>query len=98
MFGAIAMRVPGVAALILVKPTLAAFALVGIRSRLWWALTGGLLMISVVLLPLTRDYISVVLNARWPGGNPLYSLTGATLMLIPIVAKLGKEAPAPTAQ
>jgi hypothetical protein len=98
MFGAIAIRIPGMAALILLKPTLALFAFVGIRSRLWWGLTAGLILVSVLLLPLTREYVTVVLNAQWPGGNPLYSLNGVPLMLIPIVANLPNMTRAATAR
>jgi hypothetical protein len=72
------------AVLVVIKPTLAPFALIGIRHRSWWiaALVVGLL--SLVALP---AYLTVLANLR--GADWSYSLHDAAFVAIPIVASLG---------
>jgi len=74
----------GAAVLTLVKPTLAPFALVGIRSRSWWLVAGGYVAFVVALSPLWLDYLTVLRNAV--GLDPLYSLSHVPMMLIPAIA------------
>jgi len=73
-------------ALVLLKPSLFLFALPGIRSRGWWAIATALAIGSLVLLPMSVDYLHVIVNARGPNATILYSLRDVPLMLIPIVA------------
>jgi hypothetical protein len=75
--------------LVLVKPSLAPFALVGIRHRSWWV---GLVVVGVVAVlfaPLWSDYLSVLRNSRNEAGI-LYSLSDVPLMLVPLIAYVGR--------
>jgi hypothetical protein len=76
------------AVLVLLKPTLAPFALLGIRRPTWWVAAAVLAMLSLVFLPLWPDYLRSTLDARNQLG-PLYSLQDAPLVAIPLVAWLG---------
>lgn len=64
---------PGV--FVLLKPTLAPFALVGIRSRGWWVGLAAIGAMSLILWPLTMEYVTVLRNAGGPEAGPLYSVT-----------------------
>lgn len=78
---------PGV--LVLLKPSLAPFALIGIRSRGWWI---GLAVLGLASLPFlgpTLDYPRVVLDSR--GGGLLYSAISVPILLVPIVAWVGRK-------
>lgn len=80
-------RWPGV--LILLKPSLGPFALIGIQSRGWWI---GLAVLAIASLPFlapTVDYPRVVLDSR--GGGLLYSAISLPLLLVPVVAWLGRR-------
>ena len=81
------------AVFVLLKPTLAPFALVGIRSRAWWVGAVVLAIMSVVLLPLTLDYIAVLRNARGPEASLFYSVPGYLPLVLLWVAGR-KETPA----
>jgi len=80
--GAVAWGWPG--ALVLLKPTLAPFALVGIRRREWWITAGLVGLVSYTLLRETLQYAEVLGNAR--GVDVLYSLGAFPTMLLPFVA------------
>lgn len=80
-------------ALVLLKPSLFLFALPGIRSRGWWIIAISLAIVSLVLLPLTFDYVHVVLNAHGPNASIFYSLRDVPLMLVPLVAWAGARRP-----
>jgi hypothetical protein len=70
------------AVLITIKPTLAPFALIGIRRRSMWlsvAAMGAFLLLS---LPLWLDYISAMSNLRI-GSD--YSVGSLPLVLVPVV-------------
>ena len=82
------------AVLVALKPTLAAFMLLGIRRRSWWLAAALLAIVSVAFLPLWLDYAAVLLNARGPRAGLLYSLRDLPLMLIPLVAWLTRRATA----
>jgi hypothetical protein len=92
---ALAYRWPG--ALILIKPSLAPFALVGIRSRGWWVVAIALALVSLPMLP---DYITAMRNnvGSFPGLD--YSVQDIPFIAIPLVAWLARadrgEASLPT--
>ena len=73
-------------ALVLLKPSLFVFALPGIRSRGWWVIAAALAVISVMLLPMSLDYVEVVLNTRGANASLLYSIRDVPLMLVPLIA------------
>ncbi len=77
-------------ALVLLKPTLLPFALVGVRRKAWWVALGGLTLVSLAFLPLWGDYVTVLRNARGSGGL-LYSVQEFPAMAIPVFAWLGSE-------
>jgi hypothetical protein len=79
------------AAFVLLKPSVAPFALIGIRSRGWWVAAGVIVAFSLATLPLWLEYVTAVMNARGPRATLLYSVTDVPLMLIPIIAWLGRR-------
>ncbi len=74
----------GAAVLAVVKPSLAPFALVGIRPRSWWLVSGGYVAVVAAMLPLWLEYLTVLRNGV--GLDPLYSLSHVPMMLIPVIA------------
>jgi hypothetical protein len=89
-FTALGLQVAGPAALVLLKPSLFPFALIGSRSRAWWLIAVILVVASIPVLAETVAYPAVVLN----GGNEfglLYSLMDVPMVLIPVVAWLGRR-------
>src|SRR3954452_12098326 len=56
---------------VLLKPSLAPFALFGVRRRSWWAGAAVLAALSVPFLGLWADWLRSLLNSR--GGGILYS-------------------------
>jgi len=73
--------------LVLLKPTLAPFALVGIRRRSWWIALAALGVVSLLFLPMWADYVTVIRNAQ--GGGILYSIDEIPQVAIPLIAWLG---------
>jgi len=73
-------------ALILAKPSLAPFALLGIRHRGWWVIAGLGVIASLLMLPFTLQWVGVVLNARGQFSGLLYGLRDIGWMLLPLVA------------
>ncbi len=73
-------------ALVLAKPSLAPFALLGVRHVGWWVIAGLGLLGSLLFLPLTLEWIGVVLNARGQFSGLLYGLRDLGWMLLPLVA------------
>jgi hypothetical protein len=80
------------AAFVLLKPSLAPFALLGLRDRRWWIVAAGFAAVAVALLPLTLEYAKVLLNARGQFSGLLYSLPNVPIMLIPLVADMKRPA------
>jgi hypothetical protein len=80
------------AILVLIKPSLAPFALIGIRHRSWWIALAVFACASTVFGALWLDYVRVVVNSRNPNGL-LYSLDEVPMMLIPVIAWLGSSRP-----
>ena len=76
-------------ALILLKPSILPFALIGIRTRGWWLMAGLLVILTLPLLPLVPVWVQAVADSRENGGW-LYSLKDLPLMLIPVFAYLGR--------
>jgi hypothetical protein len=73
---------------VLLKPSLAPFALFGINRRSWWL---GLAVFGLLCLPfgaLWADWVASVLNSR--GGGPLYSALEIPILLLPLVAWVGR--------
>jgi len=75
------------AVLVLLKPTLAPLALVGIRHRSWWVALGVLAGVSLAFLPMWGQYVAAMTNARGPLVSPFYSWQQVPLMLAPLVAR-----------
>jgi hypothetical protein len=71
-----------------VKPSLGFFGLFGIRHRSWWAALGVFCVMSLVLLPMWADWITVLQNAR--GGGLEYSWQEIPLLLLPIIAWMAR--------
>jgi len=90
-------------ALVLLKPSLAPFALFGVRSRGWWVLLAAVVLVSLVFLPMWIDYVRVLLNGRGPLAVAWYSIRDVPLVAVPLVAwaastrRVGVEASAPGA-
>jgi hypothetical protein len=73
------------AVLVLLKPTLAPFALFGVNRRSWWIGLATLIAVSALFLPLWPDYVTATLNARG-GGGIFYSIGQAPMLLLPLAA------------
>ena len=78
------------AVLVTLKPSLLPFALIGIRRRSWWIASAGLAVLSLPLAGQWMAYASVVQNAE---ASLSYSLGSLPLMLVPVVAWLGRRQP-----
>jgi hypothetical protein len=55
------------AAFIILKPTLAPWALVGFRSREWWIVMVALLLLSLLMLPMWFEWLRVL--SAWPAAS-----------------------------
>jgi hypothetical protein len=74
---------------VLLKPSLAPFALFGANRRSWWLALGGLVLVSLPFGSLWVDWLASVVNSR--GGGLLYSALEIPMLLLPLVAWLGRE-------
>lgn len=90
-FTAAGLRYRWPAALILLKPTMAPFALVGIRDWRWWLVVVGIA--AITLLGPWADYIKVAQNASESGHGLLYSLAAYPMTLLPVAAWIGRSRP-----
>ena len=77
------------AVLAAVKPSLAPLALFGIWKRSWWIGAIGLGAASLLFVPLWPEFLTALANSRQSAGL-LYSLGEVPMMLIPIVAWIGR--------
>jgi hypothetical protein len=86
-FLAVAIRYRWAAALILLKPSLVPFALVGIRSRGWWLVSAAMALVS---LPMLADYIAALRNnvGAFPGLD--YSVQDIPFIAIPLIAWMAR--------
>jgi hypothetical protein len=72
---------------VLIKPSLAPFALIGVRHRGWWVALGVFLLACLPFGALWADYRTVLANS----GAPLtYSLLDLPITLAPVVAYVGR--------
>jgi len=76
---------------VLLKPSLAPFALFGVRRRSWWLGAVALALLSLPFLAtgLWADWLTAVANSR--GGGLLYSSLEAPMLLLPLVAWVGRR-------
>jgi hypothetical protein len=84
-FVALGLRYQWPGALVLLKPSMALFALIGIRSRGWWLTVAGLAVLSLPVLSETLAYPQVILNSSSEAGW-LYSLATVPMTLVPLAA------------
>jgi hypothetical protein len=89
MFVALATRWPVFGPFAFLKASLGVFGLWGIRHRAWWAGLAVFCVLSLALLPMWFDWLRVLLNQRGTGGV-FYSWQEAPMMLLPIIAWLGR--------
>lgn len=76
------------AAFVFLKTSLFPFAFFGANRRSWWVALGVLVLMSVPFGALWVDWIASVVNSR--GGGPLYSSLEIPMLLIPLVAWVGR--------
>ena len=74
--------------LVLLKPSLAPFALFGANRRSWWLALAALVLVSLPFWSLWADWVASVVNSR--GGGVLYSTLEIPMLLLPLVAWLGR--------
>jgi hypothetical protein len=72
------------AVLVLLKPSLFPFALVGIRTRGWWLMLAAGVVVSLPFAGMWIDWVRVVTNST--GGGFLYSFQDVPILLLPIIA------------
>ena len=73
-------------ALIVLKPSIFPFALLGVRNRGWWVTVAAFAIGSALFLPMTLDYVRILMNARGPMATILYSLHDVAMVSIPLIA------------
>lgn len=73
--------------LVLLKPSLLPFALVGINHRSWWLALGVLVLISIPFGGLWPDYVTAMRNSDL---GPLHALRTIPFFLAPLIAWLGR--------
>jgi hypothetical protein len=81
---ALGVRFPGPAVFVLLKPSLAPFALVGVSRRNWWLALGGLALLSLPFGLMWLDWLTSLRNAQ--DGGILYSITDLPMMALAIFA------------
>ena len=87
MLVALGTRWPWVGALIAAtKPSLAPFALLGIRSRAWWLVVAAMTAANLLILPFWLDYLRALSNLSGSQASILYSVKDVPLVIIPLVA------------
>jgi hypothetical protein len=79
------------AAFVLLKPSLAPFVLVGIRDRRWWLATGVFAVLTLAMMPLTVEWVRVLLNARGEFSGIGYSIGNVPIFLLPLVAGMNRS-------
>jgi len=73
---------------VLLKPSLAPFALFGANRRNWWLALAAFAGLCLPFGSLWVDWVASVVNSR--GGGLLYSALEIPMLLIPLVAWLGR--------
>jgi hypothetical protein len=74
---------------VLLKPSLAPFALFGANRRSWWIALAVFVALCLPFGSLWADWVASVVNSR--GGGILYSTLEIPMLLIPLVAWLGRR-------
>jgi hypothetical protein len=80
--------IAGPAVLVLIKPTLAPFALIGANRRTWWFAFAGLVALSLPFGFLWVDWIRAVTNSD---GSLAYSLEEIPTLALPLIALAGRR-------
>ena len=93
LFTGLGLRYGWPAAMVLLKPSLAPFALVGIRDRRWWIVAGLIVVGSLPFIPTTLEWPAAALNAQ--GGGLLYSVADLPMVLLPVIAWASRRAASP---
>ena len=70
------------------KPSLAFFGLIGIRTRQWWVAAGVLALLSLPFTSLWLDYLTATANSS---AKVWYSLGNLPFFVLPIVAWVGSS-------
>jgi hypothetical protein len=86
VFVALGFRFGFPAVAVLLKPTMAPFALVGARSRSWWVAAA---VLGLLTLPGLAQYVQVLRDANI-GDSVLYPFFDVPLFFVPVVAWLGR--------
>ena len=73
---------------VLLKPSLAPFALFGIRRRSWWLGASVLVVLCLPFGAMWLDWLSTLRNSQ--GGGLLYSSLEVFLLLLPLAAWWGR--------
>jgi hypothetical protein len=84
----LALSRPWAGPLILLKPSLAPFALLGFGRRSWFVALGIVVAASIPFGGLWLDYLTVLQNSHVPLS---YSLLDLPLTLAPVIAHLGRR-------
>jgi len=79
----------GPAVFVLIKPSLAPFALWGLRHRRWWLYLLAFAALSVPFGVLWLEWLTALANSQ--GGGLLYSINDVPLLLIPVIAWLARS-------
>ena len=76
------------AVLVVMKPSLIPFALIGVRRRSWWIAAAALAVLSLLMFQLWQEFLIAIRNSdtSWS-----YSLVDVPPLLIPVVAWLGRR-------
>jgi len=72
---------------VLLKPSLAPFALFGANRRSWWLALGVFVLLCLPFGTMWVDWVASVVNSR--GGGPLYSTLEIPMLLLPLVVWWG---------
>jgi hypothetical protein len=88
MFAGVAWGWPS--ALLLLKPTLAPFSLLGIRRRAWWITVGVLALLSLPFGAMWLDYATALMTAQNARGLE-YTMGEWPLMIAPMAAWVGQQ-------
>jgi hypothetical protein len=73
--------------LVLLKPSLAPFALFGASRRSWWIAAVAFVLVCLPFGSLWGDWVASVVNSR--GGGLLYSSLEIPMLLLPLLAWVG---------
>ncbi len=90
-FVALGLRFAWASPFVLLKPSFAPFALIGITRRQWWVGAAALAGLSLLVLPMWPDFVAVMRNNVGPWPGLFYSVPDVPFMLVPVVAWWGRS-------